>query len=636
MNLTPEQQAAAESKYKQTVVISSAGSGKAQPNSTKIPTPDGWKLLGDIKVGDYVFSRLGKPVKVLGVYPQGELEVYNVLFEDGRSTLCNDGHLWTCYDADLKPKTLTTREIMESKKVPIVDCLYQPTGYNYSVPVLANEVDYQEKETKISPFLMGKIIGCLGCVKKNISIPEDYLINSIDKRYELLNGLLRAPWNRIYHNDNYILVAKSKELVNQYKELCRSLGYSVMGYYNMKNGLIELHVGYIFDANRIVDIRDTGRTEEMTCIYVDDPEHLYLTNDFIVTHNTTVIAARAEYLLTHDVKPDQLYLVTYTNNAAEEMRSRLQSVPGSDKIFIGTIHSLAAYLLYINKLQTERILERARQEDNFDLLFTEVKRNLSRMYIPPIDHILVDEFQDTCANEYYFIKNILAPNNIFVVGDPKQSIYGFKGSDYHFFLRLCDDPETGVFHLTQNFRNKANIIYFANQAIKTMPELIDDEVIPMREGQAECKTIDFSLDRVCEIIKDDGIYSDWFVLARSNKLVNDIMSALEDYGIPCTTFRQAEKTNSEIQKLMKENIVKVLTIHSAKGLEANKVILFQNGFYARDQESRDEERRIRYVGITRARDVLIQVRPKTKKSRRYTGPYRSDDNYGFPSMTYWG
>ena len=293
---------------------------------------------------------------------------------------------------------------------------------------------------------------------------------------------------------------------------------------------------------------------------------------------TVVISARAKYLLENDVKPDQLYLVTYTNNAAEEMRSRLQSVPGSDKIFIGTIHSLAAYLLYINKLQTERILERARQEDNFDLLFTEVKRNLPRMYIPPIDHILVDEFQDTCANEYYFIKNILAPNNIFVVGDPKQSIYGFKGSDYHFFLRLCDDPETGVFHLTQNFRNKANIIYFANQAIKTMPELIDDEVIPMREGQAECKTIDFSLDRVCEIIKDDGIYSDWFVLARSNKLVNDIMSALEDYGIPCTTFRQAEKTNSEIQKLMKENIVKVLTIHSAKGLEANKVILFQNGF----------------------------------------------------------
>ena len=113
MNLTPEQQAAAESKYRQTVVISSAGSGKAQPNSTKIPTPDGWKLLGDIKVGDYVFNRLGKPVKVLGVYPQGELEVYNVLFEDGRSTLCNDEHLWTCYDADLKPKTLTTREIMK-------------------------------------------------------------------------------------------------------------------------------------------------------------------------------------------------------------------------------------------------------------------------------------------------------------------------------------------------------------------------------------------------------------------------------------------------------------------------------------------------------------------------------------------
>lgn len=69
------------------------GCGKAQPVNTIIPTPAGDRRLGDIVAGDYVFDRLGKPTKVLGVFHQGKLDNYKVTFKDGRFTYCNDEHL---------------------------------------------------------------------------------------------------------------------------------------------------------------------------------------------------------------------------------------------------------------------------------------------------------------------------------------------------------------------------------------------------------------------------------------------------------------------------------------------------------------------------------------------------------------
>ena len=71
-------------------ISGAAGTGKAQPVDTIIPTPNGNIQLGQLKVGDFVFNRYGKPVQVLGVYDQGMKKVFKVTFNDGRSTLCND------------------------------------------------------------------------------------------------------------------------------------------------------------------------------------------------------------------------------------------------------------------------------------------------------------------------------------------------------------------------------------------------------------------------------------------------------------------------------------------------------------------------------------------------------------------
>ena len=78
MELNDMQKVVVTTDEPKVLVISAAASGKAQPNNTMIPTPNGYKQIGEIKVGDYVFNRYGQPTKVLGVFPQGKQRVYKV------------------------------------------------------------------------------------------------------------------------------------------------------------------------------------------------------------------------------------------------------------------------------------------------------------------------------------------------------------------------------------------------------------------------------------------------------------------------------------------------------------------------------------------------------------------------------
>ena len=85
MYFSPKQRKIIEANEPKILCLSSAAAGKALPNSTKIPTTDGWKEVGDIRPGDYLYDRCGKPTKVLNIFPQGKLEVFLITFGDGRT-----------------------------------------------------------------------------------------------------------------------------------------------------------------------------------------------------------------------------------------------------------------------------------------------------------------------------------------------------------------------------------------------------------------------------------------------------------------------------------------------------------------------------------------------------------------------
>ena len=356
-----------------------SGSGKAQPVDTIIPTPNGNKRLGDIKVGDYVFDRFGNSTKVLAVFPQGKKEVFEVTLSDGRSTLCNDEHLWSYYTSKGNLITKTLREMMGTGLIK------NDGGHRYKIPV-NKAVEYEEKELDVSPYVFGSFIGN-GCLtesaltlssndveqvekvadllnsvpikqhenncnwkferadkymasnKKEVKylqtkeifndfygkksndkyIPDEYKYGSIKQRYELLQGL--------FDTDGYIsnniprfqisYSTVSKKLAKDVMEILYSLGYScslsedrredrnvcysvnVLISNEEKEKLFTLprKLDRAMSANKyvkrrdydkmiITDVKDLGYETEMVCIYVDNKEHLYLTNDYIVTHNT--------------------------------------------------------------------------------------------------------------------------------------------------------------------------------------------------------------------------------------------------------------------------------------------------------------------------------------------------------------
>ncbi len=91
--------------------------GRAQPIFTKVLTPDGFRPIGDLQVGDLVIGSNGEPTPVLGVYPQGEKDIYRVTAQDGSSTLCCGEHLWTVRTAadrrrDKPWRVLETQEMI--------------------------------------------------------------------------------------------------------------------------------------------------------------------------------------------------------------------------------------------------------------------------------------------------------------------------------------------------------------------------------------------------------------------------------------------------------------------------------------------------------------------------------------------
>lgn len=378
----------------------SSGVGKALPNSTIIPTPNGYKRVDEIKIGDYLFDAFGKPTKVLGVYPQGKKEVNFVRFKDGRIAKCCDEHLWSYCTVGQKSTSKNARQfytktLQEIKKMPLKNT---DGAYNILIP-MNYAVEYEPQNFYIPPYIFGLALGdgsfrqhdtnkafeyssendilpniigsTMGWIVKRGSknnntwyfanknrknnqydkiniwvedflkeypelinltsiekyIPNKYLYSSINQRFDLLNGLLDSDGS-VDNKGRISYYTISSKLCDNVIELCRSLGFKtnviidehkttnicyridITGRPADKNKLFKLPrkrdlMQKWFDSasrkesnnfNPIIEIGSCGYSEDMTCFYVDNYEHLFLMNDYIVTHNTRQAVGDACYL----------------------------------------------------------------------------------------------------------------------------------------------------------------------------------------------------------------------------------------------------------------------------------------------------------------------------------------------------
>ena len=385
LNFLNGEQQLAWAAYQQhaiTFLIGPAGTGKAQPLDAIVFTPDGPKKMGDIKIGDVVSTPDGGTASVSGVFPQGERDIYRIVFRNGDSVEACGEHLWKIDSKSSRgwrcSKIVDTDYIRSNCKTP-------KGRRNFDIKC-SNAVYFNEKPVPIDSYLLGLLIGdggltggsvvlttadefiinevknilsdgyyiknhsgdygyiittdsnelnkyklalkdlgLWGCRSWEKTIPDIYLYNSNKVRISMVQGLLDTD-GTVDKRGRVSLCTTSHILAEQFKTLIQSLGgdcmiKEVIKKFRYRGKIKEGRVAYnccVLNDNclsffrlprkkcrvksrtkyfvkRIIDRVEYVAKKECRCILIDHPDHLYITNHFVPTHNTHLAMAFAIY-----------------------------------------------------------------------------------------------------------------------------------------------------------------------------------------------------------------------------------------------------------------------------------------------------------------------------------------------------
>lgn len=345
------------------------GLGKAQPLDSILMSPHGPIRMGDIRVGDKILGKSGTPISITGVFPQGKKKVYICTFTDGSSVKTCGEHLWSIQSPNdrFTSGKFRIKELKEFKE----DLKLKSGNRKWFIPI-CDPVNFTPKKIYFSGYVLGVLIGdgslkshCISFTKQDLDlveefkrelpseiflttspakntfihrltgknnlnhsiarleierlklnvgsidkyIPPEYLYNSIEVRYALLQGLMDTDGYVSKDGRASQFSTSSPQLAEDFLFLVRSLGG--VGYLSKKdiwNGTISHTITINLPSQfkpfrlyrkserftppekylpyRAFDKVEYIGEEECQCISVDAPDRLYLTDDFIVTHNT--------------------------------------------------------------------------------------------------------------------------------------------------------------------------------------------------------------------------------------------------------------------------------------------------------------------------------------------------------------
>lgn len=322
-----------------------------QPLWEKIVTPTGYITFKDVKEGDIIIGSDGKSQLVLKVYDKGEKPLVKLMFTGNESVVCSPDHMWTLKN------NITGK--YENKKVEefFYDNFFDENTntYKWSLPPKP-VVEFQSVPVKLNPFILGLCLANgkididttnntvriqfnteysenrdkllkkleeyypkedifvndssvviindsaeklfenlkeleLSTENLNKFIPNTYLYNDVNIRKQLLEGLLFISNYENSHLFQYEFI-NSELLVNDVKTLVQSLGYSV--HCDISSNCIRFSQNSTIDLLRIELL---GYTEPVRCIKVSNEDELYLTSNFLVTHNTTTATILGQALV---------------------------------------------------------------------------------------------------------------------------------------------------------------------------------------------------------------------------------------------------------------------------------------------------------------------------------------------------
>lgn len=265
--------------------------GKALLDSEILYLEDREKMIGNIVVGDKIYDDKGNLVEVVGVYPQGKVTTYRVVFEDGRNVICCGNHQWRVNHGG-KWHVRSLRAIAgldyKSMSIPVGEALNYPTA-KLPVPPSAH-----------ASMLAAYLGGYGGDMFFDKYICKKFLRSSIDQKKDFIENFIRSFRNVVTGEEELMLSHIDMDVINFVQRMFWASGW----YAKLEGNKL------ILSRNRkelkIRSISIYGK-EHATCITVDNDSHLFLTTNYIVTHNTAIMSsflarnATMTYNLTHNV-----------------------------------------------------------------------------------------------------------------------------------------------------------------------------------------------------------------------------------------------------------------------------------------------------------------------------------------------
>lgn len=265
--------------------------GKALLDSEILYLEDREKMIGNIVVGDKIYDDKGNLVEVVGVYPQGKVTTYRVVFEDGRNVICCGNHQWRVNHGG-KWHVRSLRAIAgldyKSMSIPVGEALNYPTA---KLPV---------PPSAYASMLAAYLGGYGGDMFFDKYVCKKFLRSSIDQKKDFIENFIRSFRNVVTGEEELTLSHIDMDVINFVQRMFWASGW----YAKLEGNKL------ILSRNRkelkIRSISICGK-EHATCITVDNDSHLFLTTNYIVTHNTAIMSsllarnATMTYNLTHNV-----------------------------------------------------------------------------------------------------------------------------------------------------------------------------------------------------------------------------------------------------------------------------------------------------------------------------------------------
>lgn len=393
------------------IIEQATGEGKAHPLDQKIPTPTGFKRLGDLKLNDKIYDRLGNLTTITAFYPQGEKEVYKVELIDGRVIECADEHLWTVKTDNNEIKTFNTDYLYKEQYA-------KDNKYKFYLPANA-PIEYKEDIVfnyglkKFSLFLLGKEnelnqdeINYFNTITKN----KKYLPMKL-KHSKVLDRLALFRFLGIKDLNEFKLKSTNIYILKELQTILYSLGYIAT--------IKRLNKDYYCLETKKVDfipikrVYKTGKRKEQVCIKVDNPEHLYLVGDFVVTHNTLTAAAPAFLLALYG----KVHVVTVNDYLAKRDRDEMGKIYEFLGLDVSFIHPKQSILEKKRAYQADIIYGTA-NTFGFDYLKDNLAKSTNTQVQTALDAVIIDEVDNILIDD--------AKTPLIISSDENEDIENFK------------------------------------------------------------------------------------------------------------------------------------------------------------------------------------------------------------------